>query len=84
MSASMIMVIRHAEKPGPYNGQTYFGVNAEATVSGAGGEEDLVTLGWQRTGALVSLFAPPWGAETYSGRSANAVRFEPVERRRRR
>jgi hypothetical protein len=61
MGASTIMVVRHAEKPGAYNGQTYFGVNPLATVSGDAGKEDLVTLGWERTGALVSLFVPPWG-----------------------
>jgi hypothetical protein len=61
MGASTIMVIRHAEKPDTYNGQTYFGVNDTATVSGDAGTEDLVTLGWERAGALVTLFAPPWG-----------------------
>jgi hypothetical protein len=55
------MVIRHAEKPDTYNGQTYFGVNPYATQSGDAGKEDLVTLGWERAGALVTLFAPPWG-----------------------
>jgi hypothetical protein len=61
MGASTIMIIRHAEKPDTYNGQAYSGVNALATVCGPQGSEDLVTLGWQRSGALVTLFAPPWG-----------------------
>lgn len=61
MGASTIMIVRHAEKPDTYNGQAYNGVNAPATVCGKQGSEDLVTLGWQRAGALVTLFAPPWG-----------------------
>ncbi len=61
MGASTIMIIRHAEKPDSYNGQTYNGVNALATDCGKKGSEDLVTLGWERTGGLVTLFAPPWG-----------------------
>jgi hypothetical protein len=61
MGASTIMVVRHAEKPGAYNGQTYFGVDALATVSGDAGKENLITLGWERAGALVTLFVPPWG-----------------------
>lgn len=61
MGASTIMIIRHAEKPGTYNGQTYDGVNAQATACGKSGGEDLITLGWERAGGLVTLFAPPWG-----------------------
>jgi hypothetical protein len=61
MGASTIMIVRHAEKPDTYNGQAYNGVNALATVCGTQGSEDLVTLGWERAGALVTLFAPPWG-----------------------
>jgi hypothetical protein len=57
MGATKIMVIRHAEKPGYYNGPAYGGVNA----TGAADPESLVTIGWQRAGALVTLFAPPWG-----------------------
>jgi hypothetical protein len=55
------MVIRHAEKPDTYNGEEYFGVDATGTVSGAAAAKHLVTLGWQRAGGLVSLFAPPLG-----------------------
>ena len=61
MGASTIMVIRHAEKPGSYNQQAYNGVNPLATSCGTSGSEDLVTLGWERAGGLVTLFAPPWG-----------------------
>jgi hypothetical protein len=60
MGATKIMVIRHAEKPDPYNGMTYTGVNATGTAD----PESLVTIGWERAGALVSLFAPPWGPRT--------------------
>jgi hypothetical protein len=61
IGATRIMVIRHAEKPDTYNGTAYDGVNAAGTVCGNTAKEHLVTLGWQRTGGLVSLFAPPWG-----------------------
>lgn len=55
------MVIRHAEKPDKYNGQQYNGVNLTGSTCGSDASKDLVTLGWQRAGALVTLFAPPWG-----------------------
>ena len=61
MGATKIMVIRHAEKPDKYNGIHYYGVDAVGTNCGAQGEESLVTIGWQRAGALATLFAPPWG-----------------------
>jgi hypothetical protein len=64
MGATKIMVIRHAEKPGSYNNVSYFGVDAVGSVSGAAGKEHLVTLGWERAGALVGLFAPPHGPKT--------------------
>lgn len=61
MGATTIMIVRHAEKPDTYNNQAYNGVNALATACGKQGSEDLVTLGWERAGGLVTLFAPPWG-----------------------
>ncbi len=61
MGATKIMVIRHGEKPGTYNGQQYQGVDALGDACGASGAEHLVTLGWERAGGLVTLFAPPWG-----------------------
>jgi hypothetical protein len=64
MGATKIMVIRHAEKPGPYNDAQYAGVNNLGTVAGVGGAKHLVTLGWERAGALVTLFAAPWGPKT--------------------
>jgi len=62
--ATTIMVIRHGEKPGNYNGQQYDGVDATGSVCGTAGAEHLVTLGWERAGGLVTLFAPPWGPKT--------------------
>lgn len=61
MGATKLMVIRHAERPGTYDGVYYAGVNSLGTVAGEGGAEHLTTLGWQRAGALPTLFAPPWG-----------------------
>jgi hypothetical protein len=61
--ATTIMVIRHAEKPDSYNGEQYFGVNAQGTVYGKDAAKHLVTLGWERAGGLVLLFTPPWGAQ---------------------
>jgi hypothetical protein len=64
LGATKIMVIRHAEKPGSYNGTQYAGVNNLGTVAGVDGAKHLVTLGWERAGALVTLFAAPWGPKT--------------------
>jgi hypothetical protein len=61
MGATKIMVIRHAEKPGNYNGMRYSGVNNLGTTAGDNGAKHLITLGWERAGALVTLFAPSWG-----------------------
>jgi hypothetical protein len=63
MGATRIMVIRHAEKPGTYNGTQYDGVNLTGDIAGANGSKHLITTGWQRGGALVTLFAPPWGPQ---------------------
>jgi hypothetical protein len=77
MGASTIMVIRHAEKPDSYNGQTYNGVNPTATSCGSQGSEDLVTLGWERAGALVTLFVPPWGPKPYLAMPQNLFASDP-------
>jgi hypothetical protein len=66
MGATKIMVVRHAEKPGSYNGAQYAGVNNLGTVAGDDGAKHLVTLGWERAGALVTLFVAPWGPKTSS------------------
>ncbi len=50
MSANKIMLIRHAEKPDAGDK----GVDANGKESA----EELVVRGWQRSGALVLLFAP--------------------------
>lgn len=50
MPASKIMVIRHAEKPD----SAIQGVAADGTQN----PEELIVRGWQRSGALVRLFAP--------------------------
>ena len=61
LGATKIMVIRHAEKPGLYNGAAYSGVDAFGTLAGAAGAKHLATLGWERAGALITLFTAPWG-----------------------
>ena len=66
MGATKIMVIRHGEKPGIYNGAEYAGVSSLGAVAGDDGAKHLVTLGWERAGALVTLFAAPWGPKTPS------------------
>ena len=53
MTASKIMVIRHAEKPD--DASTAFGV----TIQGIQDPEELIVRGWQRAGALATFFAPP-------------------------
>jgi hypothetical protein len=50
MPTSKIMLIRHAEKP---EGD-YVGVSAKGKEK----DEELIVRGWQRSGALVRLFAP--------------------------
>ena len=61
MGATKIMIIRHAEKPDTYDDKTYYGVDATGDIAGKHGDKQLVTIGWARAGALVTLFAPPWG-----------------------
>ena len=54
MGPTKIMMIRHAEKPGTYNGSNYDGINA----AGQSDKESLVTLGWERAGGIANLFFP--------------------------
>jgi hypothetical protein len=63
MGATRIMVLRHAEKPGTYHGTQYDGVNLTGDIAGTDGGKHLIVTGWQRAGALVTLFAPPWGPQ---------------------
>ena len=60
MAPTKIMIIRHAEKPGEDNSKP-FGVDASGQECGDSGKKHLTVRGWQRGGALVTLFAPPWG-----------------------
>ena len=55
-TATKIMIIRHAEKP-PKKGGPPLGVS----VDGANGANMLIVQGWQRAGALATLFAPSRG-----------------------
>ena len=55
MSATKIMIIRHAEKPaddGPITGVSQAGLQDP---------EELTVRGWQRSGALIRFFAPAKG-----------------------
>lgn len=52
MPETKIMIIRHAEKPNGDQG---------VLPDGAPNPEALTVVGWQRAGALVTLFAPPGG-----------------------
>jgi len=61
MGATKIMIIRHAERPDTYTGVEHAGVDLTASMCGEPAKEHLTTLGWERAGALVTLFAPPWG-----------------------
>lgn len=54
-TATKIMVLRHAEKPGRD------GVPFGVTLRGERDKESLEVRGWQRAGALTSLFAPAKG-----------------------
>ena len=55
MSATKIMIIRHAEKP------TTTPLANGVTITGSQDKDSLIVLGWQRAGALVTLFAPSRG-----------------------
>jgi broad specificity phosphatase PhoE len=55
MTASKIMVVRHAEKSDDES--TVFGVS----VQGNQDVNELTVRGWQRAGALATFFAPPDG-----------------------
>ena len=80
-NATKIMVIRHAEKPGKYPADgpelMYWGVNEAGDVAGQAGAEHLTTLGWERAGALVPLFAPPWGPKPGLARPDHLFASDP-------
>lgn len=67
MGPDIIMIVRHAEKPDAYGavGTQYYGVDPTGSIAGnPAGDKHLITQGWQRAGALVSLFAPGLGKGT--------------------
>jgi|SRR5271157_234042 len=73
MGATKIMIIRHAEKPDTYCKKAYSGVSQHGSKCGKAGDECLVTLGWERAGALVTLFASPWGPKQQSVPDASTL-----------
>lgn len=75
---TMIMVIRHAERPDQYDRHAYHGVNPAGDTCGADGIELLTTLGWQRAGALNTLFAPPWGPKPGLAQPASLYASDPT------
>lgn len=77
MGATRIMVLRHAEKPGTYGGTQYDGVNLTGDIAGADGSKHLIVTGWQRAGALVTLFAPPWGPKAGLDTPAHLFASDP-------
>ena len=56
MPATKIMIIRHAEKPADD------GSISGVSQAGLQDPEELAVRGWQRSGALIRLFAPPKGS----------------------
>lgn len=76
MGAERIMMIRHAEKPGSYGSASYEGVEAD----GKANKEALVTLGWERAGGLVTLFAPPWGPAAGLSVPTHLFAADPAEK----
>jgi hypothetical protein len=76
LGAEKIMVIRHAEKPGSYGGVSYKGVQAD----GKPDKKSLVTLGWERAGALLGLFAPPWGPAAALGVPGSLFAADPDDK----
>lgn len=72
MGPTKIMIIRHAEKPGLYlkgiqqqpntpNAISYNGVDPVADGDPTTSNNSLITLGWQRAGAIANLFYPSNG-----------------------
>jgi hypothetical protein len=67
MAASVIMVVRHAEKPE----SGFLGVQ----LDGSEDEESLIVQGWQRAGALAVLFDPSRGSLQSSALAVPQVLF---------
>jgi hypothetical protein len=60
MAVSKIMIIRHAEKPSDD------GSIAGVSQDGSPDSKELIVRGWQRSGALVRLFAPTAGSFSHA------------------
>src|SRR5262245_46950270 len=79
MAASLIMVVRHAEKP---NGDL-LGVQLDGTHD----TESLIVQGWQRAGALTVLFDPSRGSLQNSALAVPqflfAAKFDPTKHSKR-
>lgn len=67
--ADMIMIIRHGEKPKESGKKPPFGI----TEDGEQNDHALLVRGWQRAGALVTLFAPEGGKVREGLRRPDAV-----------
>ncbi|MEV6670678.1 hypothetical protein [Streptomyces sp. NPDC051162] len=65
----MIMIIRHGEKPKENGKKPPFGI----TEDGEQNDHALLVRGWQRAGALVTLFAPEGGEPRKGLRRPDAV-----------
>ena len=79
MSAPSIMVIRHAEKP--------VGSLQGVQVDGSEDQESLIVQGWQRAGALATLFDPSRGSLQSSALALPAflfaAKYDPTKHSRR-
>src|ERR1017187_4536499 len=69
MAISKIMIIRHAEKPSDD------GLIAGVSLDGSPDSKELIVRGWQRSGALVRLFAPPTGSFSHAALATPDVIF---------
>jgi hypothetical protein len=64
MGATKFMVISARREAGPLRWHRLFRRGPVRHGVGAAGAKHLMTLGWERAGALITLFASPWGPKT--------------------
>ncbi|MGA8574458.1 MAG: hypothetical protein WB609_02070 [Candidatus Cybelea sp.] len=76
MPTTKIMVIRHAERPRHKNNE--FGVDPTGQSCGIAANKHLSVQGWQRAGALITLFVPPWGPKAHLATPATLFASNPV------